>query len=96
MTRAIILTLLLTSCASSREKTWYVRDVAKEERKWEYCTDDRFPPQYHDTGFCYSTELCYRTIFNNEKCKDKLLHCKHGDRACLAKEGYPEIRKRGK
>jgi hypothetical protein len=92
----LVLILLFTSCSSSsKEKTWYVRDVAKAERKWEYCTKDRFPVALHDTGFCYSTELCYRTFFNNEKCKDKLLYCKHGDLACLAAEGYPEIRKRG-
>ena len=96
MRAVLLILLLLASCASRLKPTdWYIKDVAVEKRVWRYCHKSKDGGIYHNTGFCYWTQSCYKTWIGGEECKSQLLHCPFGDIKCLEKHKWPGIRKGG-
>ena len=86
----LLILLLNVSCASSKEHSWYVKDVSAEERKWHWCHESKDGPDFHAKGVCYSTQKCYKTLFG-EHCEPDMLFCAHGDIGCLEKNFWPAV-----
>ena len=88
-----VLILILSSCASSKEKEWYVKDVSMSKRRWRYCHKSKDGDKYHNKGFCYISLKCYKKWYRKEFCENDPLFCEHGDVKCLEDNKWPEIKK---
>lgn len=82
---------ILSSCSSARERQWYVKDVAPEKRKWNWCHESKDGPDLHEKGLCYGTMKCYKGFLGKEHCQDEKLFCAHGDVECLRRNFWPAV-----
>lgn len=91
--KVLLLTLfILTSCASSASREWgpwIDQDIEMSERRWDICHEEKYGPDLHLKGFCWSLDECRerKTIIRTTKkeCRVKIVSCKWGDIPCMQK-----------
>lgn len=68
---------------------WVDEDVELTEREWDMCHEEKYGPDLHMKGFCWSLDECRtrKTVLGRtrKECRVKIVHCKFGDIACMTK-----------
>lgn len=88
----IVLLLIVTSCSSleaAKWAKWKDRDIEMSERRWDICHEEKYGPDLHMKGFCWSLNECRtkkRFLAKKIKqCRVKIVSCKWGDIPCMVK-----------
>lgn len=95
MKSLILMSFLMSSCASSKEVgPWIERTVRTEKMDWRWCSMELDGPLLAGKGWCWQGQECRITKHvlsrDTQECRPKPYFCAHEDVVCMVLYRFPE------